>query len=41
MFESENNKVNEFKEFDLMKKETMVDRRSKASKKIKKMGFSI
>ena len=40
MYETEFKKKNEFKEFNLMKKETMVDRCNKVSPKIKKMGYS-
>ena len=41
MYETETKKKNEFKEFNLMKKETMTDRLTKAAPKIKKMGISM
>ena len=41
MYESETHKRNDFKEFNLMKHETMNDRLSKANQKFKKMGSSM
>jgi hypothetical protein len=41
MYETETKKKNDFKEFNLMKRETMDDRLTKANLKFKKMGLSM